>query len=98
MTYPLAFTERAAVDIINAFEWYEARRSGLGVEFHDALNRTFELIEHMPTAGPEVHHGLRRLLLKRFPFAIYYRIDEEIVEVRGCLHQRRDPGAWPRHG
>jgi toxin ParE1/3/4 len=96
MTYSLAFTGRAAVDIINAFEWYEARRSGLGVEFRNALNRTFELTQHMPTAGPEVHRGLRRLLLKRFPFAVYYRVHEDTVEVLGCLHQRRDPGAWTR--
>ena len=89
MTYALAFTERAATDVINAFEWYEAQRSGLGSEFIAALNRTFELLQQMPGAGPEVHAGIRRLLLKRFPYAIYYRIEGSIVEVRGCLHQRR---------
>ena len=96
MTYTLAFTERAAVDIINAFEWYETQRSGLGDEFRDALDRTFDLVRQMPETGPVVHAGLRRLLLKRFPFAIYYRLDAEIVVIHGCLHQRRDPLTWPR--
>jgi plasmid stabilization system protein ParE len=96
MTYALAFTERAAIDIINAFEWYDAQRSGLGDEFRNALSRTFDLIQQMPQAGPEVHLGLRRLLLKRFPFAIYYRLDADLAEIRGCLHQRRDPGSWLR--
>ena len=89
MTYSLAFTERAATDIINAFEWYEAQRSGLGDEVIAALNRTFELLQQMPSAGPEVHAGLRRVLPRRFPYSIYYRIAGDIVEVRGCLHQRR---------
>jgi plasmid stabilization system protein ParE len=92
MTYALAFTERAAADIINAFEWYDRQRSGLGDEFLDALSRTFELAQLMPAAGPEVHRGLRRLLLRKFPFAIYYRIDAGVIEIRGCLHQRRNPG------
>jgi plasmid stabilization system protein ParE len=50
----------------------------------------------MPEAGPIVHRDLRRLLLRSFPFAIYYRLTVERVEVRACLHQRRHPGAWRR--
>jgi len=89
MTYTLAFTGRAADDIVNAFEWYEVRRSGLGAEYLTALNRTLDLVQHMPTAGPEIQPGVRRLLLKNFPYAIYYSIGVQTVEILGCLHQRR---------
>ena len=96
MTRSLAFTGRATTDITDAFEWYERKRSGLGDEFRAALARAFDLVELMPEAGPIVHRDLRRLLLRQFPFAIYYRLEAERVEVRACLHQRRHPGTWRR--
>jgi hypothetical protein len=36
-----------------------------------------------------VHRDLSRVLLTRFPFALYYRTTDAAIEVRGCLHQRR---------
>jgi plasmid stabilization system protein ParE len=94
MTRTLAFTGRATTDITDAFEWYSRQRSGLGEEFRAALSRAFDLIKLMPEAGPLVHGDLRRLLLRKFPFAIYYRVGTQRVEVRACLHQRGHPGTW----
>ena len=37
---------------------------------------------------------LRRLLLRRFPYAVYYRLTEAEIVIRGCLHSHRNPGAW----
>ena len=96
MTRTLAFTGRATTDITDAFEWYERQRSGLGDEFLGALARAYEFVELMPEAAPIVHRDLRRLLLRKFPFAIYFRLDAERVEIRACLHQRRHPGSWRR--
>jgi plasmid stabilization system protein ParE len=90
----LAFTERAAVDIQDAFEWYDMQRAGLGEEFGAALALTFDLIQLIPEAGPLVHGDLRRLLLRRFPYAIYYRLTDDRIEVRACLHQRRHARVW----
>jgi plasmid stabilization system protein ParE len=74
MTRTLAFTGRATTDITDAFEWYARQRSGLGEEFRAALSRAFDLINLMPEAGPLGHGDLRRLLLlRKFPFAIYYQ-------------------------
>ena len=94
VTPTLAFTGRAIKDIIDAFEWYELQRSGLGAPFLLALARTCELIMHMPSAGPVVHDDVRRLLLRAFPFAIYYRIEADRIVIRGCLHQRQHLQSW----
>ncbi len=96
MSSALAFTARARTDISNAFKWYETQRIGLGDEFLDALDRTFELVQFMPEAGPDVHRGLRRLLMTKFPYAIYYRKLDGRVEIRGCLGQVRNPRRWRR--
>jgi toxin ParE1/3/4 len=92
----LAFTPRAHADIKEAFGWYEAQRTGLGFEFEGALAAVLQLVKAMPEAGPTVHRDLRRLLLERFPYALYYRLTESTIEVRGCLHQRRSPRTWRR--
>lgn len=96
MTFALAFTERATEDVIDAFEWYETQRIGLGDQFLDSLERTLDLARLMPEVGPDVHRGLRRLLMRTFPYAIYYRVADNKIEVRGCLHQRRARRAWRR--
>ena len=74
--------------------WYRAQRAGLGWEFIAELDGAVTLLEQAPEAGPIVHSELRRLLLYRFPYAVYYTLTDEIVEVRAVLHQRSAPARW----
>jgi plasmid stabilization system protein ParE len=48
-----------------------------------------------PELAPIAYHDLRRALLQRFPYVIYYRAAAATLEVRACLHQRvdRDPAS-----
>lgn len=79
-------------DVIGARDWYEAQRSGLGEEFVTALDRTVSLISRLPDSFPFVHRDIRRVLLRRFPYALYYRQrDDGTLEVIACLHTRRNP-------
>ena len=95
-TPTLAFTLRASDDIEEAYRWYEAQRPGLGGEFEAALELVLRLVRTVPEAGPKVHRELRRLLVPKFPYSLYYRLGESVIEIRGCLHQRRDPRVWRR--
>ena len=90
------FTPLASADIEEAFRWYEEQRPGLGAHFVTALEVLWDLLDRFPDAGPDVHRGLRRVLVPRFPYAVYYRRTGVSVEVRGCLHQHRHPRAWRR--
>lgn len=82
----LAFTPRASADVEEAYHWYEDQRAGLGGRFQTEIDRVLYVISTMPEAGPAVHRDLRRLLVHRFPYALYYRVTPDLVEVRGCLH------------
>lgn len=78
----------------NAAEWYNKRRSGLGVEFVEAARgMALEVAEH-PEQGPLIGHKqrYRRRLLKRFPYALIYRITDSAVVILAVAHQRRRPG------
>jgi hypothetical protein len=48
----------------------------------------------MPAAGPIVYRTLRRALVHRFPFAVYYTLTTDLIEVRGVLHTSRRPASW----
>jgi len=87
----LAFTSRAKDDVEEAYAWHESQQVGLGAEFEGALASVLRLVKAMPEAGPIVHRDLRRLLLERFPYSLYYRLTDSTIEVRACLHQRRNP-------
>jgi plasmid stabilization system protein ParE len=92
----LRFTPLAARDVASARDWYDAQRPGLGTEFEAALATTLDLIGQVPEAAPVVLKDVRRMLVARFPYALYYRPTEQAIEVRACLHTRRDPRRWRR--
>jgi toxin ParE1/3/4 len=93
VTSPI-FRPAAAADVEDAWQWYEARREGLGDEFLDVIQATLESITAHPESAPVVHRDVRRQLLRRFPFGLFYRIVEEQVVVVACFHAKRSPRLW----
>ena len=55
-------------------------------------------MSELPQAFPEVAVGLRRALLGRFPYAFYYRLEGEVVDVVACLHTKQSPTRWRGRG
>jgi len=90
------FTPEASEDVAEAFSWYERQQPGLGREFETHLDSAIAMIRAMPAAGSPVHRGLRRCLLARFPFAVYYAAEDDVLVMRAVLHHRRDPRTWRR--
>jgi hypothetical protein len=62
----------AEADIDTAFAWYESQREGLGLEFLTAVEATLALIQRSPDQFPRVHRDVRRALVRRFPYAVFY--------------------------
>ena len=65
------------LDVEAAFEWYENERPGLGVEFLDELRAAYNRIADGPLKYQELRGGIRRALLRRFPYAVYFAIEQE---------------------
>jgi hypothetical protein len=81
--------DEAPDDLIQGFRFYEGREAGLGAYFLDCL---FSDIDSLLLYGGihQVVYGNRRCLFKRFPFAIYYSVEEDIVHVHAVLDCRRN--------
>ena len=84
----------AEEDLAVAFDWYEAQQSGLGEKFVAEIERVISRIAAQPLSGPVVHEDVRRLLPKRFPYAVLYVISEDHISIIAVLHQSRDPLTW----
>jgi len=97
VTRRLRFRAEAFADVAEAFSWYQERRPGLGWEFDADLDAILALLRQVPEAGPVVHRHVRRALLHRFPYSIYYyTLIPDLLEVRAVVHMHRDPGHWRR--
>jgi plasmid stabilization system protein ParE len=84
----------AAADIDEAWLWYEAHRHGLGQEFLDAVEQAFRTVAEMPTRYRVMRGGVRRALVRRFPYSVFFRMVGQDIVVLGCFHGRRDPRRW----
>ena len=93
---PLELRPEAAADIEQAALWYEGKRPGYGSEFLSAINEALALIQNHPEGFPRVYRGLRRVLLRRFPYGLYYRSASERTVVVACMHGRRAPRRWKK--
>ena len=86
--------DEAAADLIEGFHFYEGQEAGLGSYFLDSLFSDIDSL--LLYAGiHEVVFGYRRCLSKRFPFAVYYSVDDEVIRVHAVLDCRRNP-TWIR--
>jgi plasmid stabilization system protein ParE len=94
VTYRVLLRKEAQDDLKDAAAWYEEQRHGLGGEFLDEAASTLNRIGGTPFAYADVHRGVRRALLRRFPFALYFRVESEVVSVLAVMHGSRSPTAW----
>ena len=91
MKYTLRFVSEIEEDIFAGYSWYENKAIGLGEEFLRIFYAYANEIPWNPLLYPEVYREFRRRLLRRFPYAIYFRIEGSEVVVFGFLHCARDP-------
>lgn len=91
MTYTLRFLPEVEDDAISGYVWYEAKSPGLGDDFLRVFYACAANIPRNPLIYQKVHGEFRRCLLSRFPYAVYFRIQAELIIVTGLFHCARDP-------
>ena len=82
--------DEAEQDLVEGFGFYETQEAGLGDYFIDSLFSDIDSL-HLYAGIHLVHFGYHRLLSKRFPFAIYYKVDSKMASVWAVLDCRQDP-------
>ena len=83
----------AQTDIREAARWYENREIGLGLRFLREIRASLQHISDSPLMFPVIEEEVRRALLHKFPYSIYFVNEAESVSIIAFLHQHRRPDA-----
>lgn len=86
----------AKLDLLEARNWYEERQPGLGDAFLEEVEAAFQGMREFPAMHPRVDRRVRRALLQRFPYGVFYVVVGETLRVIAILHHARSPGRWRR--
>ena len=94
MTYRLVVRRQAKADIREAARRYETQRIGLGRTFVQQIDALLDLIRLNPMQYRIVHREVRRAIPRRFPYGVFYRIEESEILVFAVVDLHRDPSIW----
>src|SRR3972149_1530585 len=94
MKLKIVFRPEAEAELKEAYQWYENQRKGLGSDFLLCIEAAISSIQRNPEIYPVVYKNVRRALIRRFPYGIFYLIKPEQVVVIAIFHAYRDPKHW----
>ena len=87
----VVFRPEARAEVLEAQAWYESRSPGLGLEFARALDAALASALRDPVAFVKVEGECRRVVLRKFPFSLVYRVKPGVFLVAAVFHHRRNP-------
>jgi plasmid stabilization system protein ParE len=90
----IVFLSPAQAELDDAFSWYEEQAVGLGYEFLNELDLALRLVATFPELQPQISKKIRRCLVNRFPYGIYYGIKDDTIVVIAIAHLKRKPAYW----
>ena len=91
MSHAVTFHRAASTEFLEASSWYESKRSGLAAEFTAEIDRCVTLVSEKPVQFAVVHKDIRRVIANRFPYAVYYRAEQQRIVVLAVFHSSRNP-------
>ena len=89
-------TPAAEADVRAIYAWYQDHGEGVAADFKQVLDAALARIGLTPRAYPQVHGPVRRVVLHRFPYCVFYIPQETEIIVYGVFHGHRDPSVWRR--
>ena len=90
----LEFHPEAELELIEAAVYYDKQVPGLGERFESEIRYATGLLLDQPEIGPPADPDLRKFIMTRFPFTLYYSVTADILRIEAVAHQSRRPGYW----
>ena len=92
--YTLQFKPEVYNDIKVAYDWYESQRIGLGEDFLLTLEESYSKITRTPKVYQLIYKTVRRKLLRRFPYGVFFVLKDDEIIIIAIMHTRRKPSDW----
>ena len=96
MALPVVYRRKVGRDLAGGFGYYEGQSEGLGEKFLAAVDSAFNALERYPEMFSRVHGEVRRAVVSKFPYAVFFHVEPKRVVVLTVLHTARDPKLWPQ--
>ena len=90
----LILSPEAEEEVADAYAWYEEQCIGLGEEFILCLDAALSSIARNPQIHQVVYKNIRRTVLRRFPYCIFFIEEYEHIHVLAVFHAHRNPSEW----
>jgi plasmid stabilization system protein ParE len=94
MAVELIVAPEAEQDIDEAYGWYESKQFGLGEDFLSRVDACIQSILRSPELHRVVYENYWRMLVRRFPYAIFYEYVNGVATIYCIFHTSRDPKRW----
>ena len=94
MALDVEYLDQAVVEAAAAVAWYAERSSSAAAGFEADLHEAESAIRDLPNAWPPYDHGTRHYLLRRYPFAVVYRVEARRILIVAVAHGKRRPSYW----
>jgi plasmid stabilization system protein ParE len=94
VTTEIVFHPDAALELLETTGWYARRSRKVAARFATEMELALARIADNPRRWPQMDDKHRRLLVRRFPYLLIYRIIGERVWVIAAAHAHRKPGYW----
>jgi plasmid stabilization system protein ParE len=90
----LVILSDAEQDATEAYAWYEGKEPGLGEEFLRCVDACILSIRRNPELHQFVFESYRRVMVRRFPYVIFYEYSDNTIVVYSVFHCSQDPKKW----
>jgi plasmid stabilization system protein ParE len=92
MDFEIIIKPEAEIDLEDAVLWYETELSGLGFRFYNNFENALDRIVRNPNAFIEISAEIRRIIIKQFPYKVFYYVTGNKIFVIGVMHAKRSSG------
>ena len=96
MKYDLIIRPEARADLLDAFHWHQDRRAGLGYDFKLCVDEVISKIQRNPLIHKVIKDGIRLSVTRRFPYGVFYIVENKRIIFLAVLHSRQDPAKWQK--
>ena len=97
ITREILVRPEAEAEVQQAFDWYQEQSEGLGLEFLRAIEACLSSVSRNPFAYTVVKvPNVRRAVVRRFPYALFYLVDDDAIVIIAVFNVKRRPIDWLR--
>lgn len=96
MIFRVIVRKKAESQILEAYTWYERKQVHLGDVFLRAIEDQLSKIEVNPFLFQLKYKNVHLAQTKKFPYGIFYLVDEDKIIVLAVFHLSRNPGLWKK--